>query len=326
MKKLYIIISVAIASLCLFACTSVDQGQGRFLGKSIGYKDFLWQKCDWEKVDLPIQSLQLNTKGIKFKQPVELQVVYLKDKDTEYKEAYKIIDVLRAGEEKPLRKGIIKITPKDEELNLQFRFNENIRKEKYGTGVYKLYFKILNHGDLDQINYAEAKNGSIIETDVFWQVQYEDVMPPLEKALIFICLFIVALLVLWFALLRWMIFPTFAFDNLQVTYFDGENRKGREDCSLHGTRKIICSASPQSQSRLNKLFCGRIEYLTNTFWTTPVVMTPCGSDGIAVNEDLKAGETATYRMASLITHQNGPRRPFIVKRVKSEMTASVSIG
>lgn len=321
MKKICNFFLIAVMALCFTSCGSND-GQGFYIGKSKGYSDFLWSKYNWDQVVLPTQSLQLDMGDIAFTQPIKLQVVYL-DENGNYlpvnSSKGRYITVLRDG--KVIEGSDITISPSDKKIDLQFRFNKVAI-----PGTYRLFMKILDCGDLDQINGEEAKVGNIISTGVEWQVKYEYGLNPLLVGLIWMCIAIATLLALWFALIRWIVFPTFAFDNLQVTYFDGETRKGREDCSLHGARKIICSASPQSQGGLNKLFCGRIEYLTNTFWTTPVEMTPCGSDGITVNEDIKAGEAATYRMTSMITPQNGPRRPFIVKRVKSEMTASVSIG
>lgn len=321
MKKICNLIFVATLALFLASC-GAHEGQGFYIGKSKGYSDFLWSKYNWDQVVLPTQSLQFDMGDIAFTQPIKLQVVYL-DENGNYlpvnSSKGRYITVLRDG--KAIEGSDITISPSDEKLDLQFRFNKVAI-----PGTYRLFMKILDCGDLDQINGEEAKVGNIISTGLEWQVKYEYGLNPLLVGLIWMCIAIATLLVLWFALIRWIVFPTFAFDNLQVTYFDGETRKGREDCSLHGARKIICSASPKSQGGLNKLFCGRIEFLTNTFWTTPVEMTPCGSDGIAVNEDIKAGEAATYRMTSMITPQNGPRRPFIVKRVRSEMTASVSIG
>ncbi len=321
MKKICNFFLIAVMALCFASCGSND-GQGFYIGKSKGYSDFLWSKYNWDQVVLPTQSLQLDMGDIAFTQPIKLQVVYL-DENGNYSPVNsskgRYISVLRDG--KVIEGSDITISPSDKKIDLQFRFNKVAI-----PGTYRLFMKILDCGDLDQINGEEAKVGNIISTGLEWQVKYEYGLNPLLVGLIWMCIAIATLLALWFALIRWIVFPTFAFDNLQVTYFDGETRKGREDCSLHGARKIICSASPQSQGGLNKLFCGRIEYLTNTFWTTPVEMTPCGSDGIAVNEDIKAGEAATYRMTSMITPQNGPRRPFIVKRVRSEMTASVSIG
>lgn len=321
MKKICNFFLIAVMALCFTSCGSND-GQGFYIGKSKGYSDFLWSKYNWDQVVLPTQSLQLDMGDIAFTQPIKLQVVYL-DENGNYlpvnSSKGRYITVLRDG--KVIEGSDITISPSDKKIDLQFRFNKVAI-----PGTYRLFMKILDCGDLDQINGEEAKVGNIISTGLEWQVKYEYGLNPLLVGLIWMCIAIATLLALWFALIRWIVFPTFAFDNLQVTYFDGETRKGREDCSLHGARKIICSASPQSQGGLNKLFCGRIEYLTNTFWTTPVEMTPCGSDGITVNEDIKAGEAATYRMTSMITPQNGPRRPFIVKRVKSEMTASVSIG
>ena len=290
MKKIYNLFYIATMALFLASCGS-HEGQGFYIGKSKGYSDFLWSKYNWDQVVLPTQSLQLDMGDIAFTQPIKLQVVYL-DENGNYlpvnSSKGRYITVLRDG--KVIEGRDITISPSDKKLDLQFRFNK------------------------------------VASTGVEWQVKYEYGLNPLLIGLIWFCIIIVALLVLWFALLRWIIFPSFAFDNLQVTYFDGESRKGREDCTLHGARKIICSKDPKYQSGLNKLFCGRIEYLTNPFWETTVVMTPCGSDGITVNEDLKAGDAATYRMTAMITAQNGPRRPFVVKRTKSEMVANISIA
>ena len=321
MKKIYSLIYIATMAFFLVSCGS-HEGQGFYIGKSKGYSDFLWSKYDWNQVVLPTQSLQLDMGDIAFTKPIKLQFVYL-DENGNYlpinssKGHY--ITVFRYG--KAVEGSDITISPSDKKLDLQFRFNKVAM-----PGTYRLFMKILDSGDLDQINGEEAKAGNVISSGVEWQVKYEYGLNPLLIGLIWLCICVVALFILWFALLRWIIFPSFAFDNLQVTYFEGESRKGREDCTLHGARKIICSKSPKYQSGLNKLFCGRIEYLTNPFWETTVVMTPCGSDGISINEDLKAGDAAAYRMSAMISAQNGPRRPFVVKRTKSEMVANISIA
>lgn len=319
MKK-YITYVLFIA-LGLVACNSND-GQGRFLGTSKSYDDFLWSKSNWEQVKLPTQTLQLRMGDLKYTKPIKLQVVY-QDENGDYlpvnSATSNLITVYQ--NEKEIRGGEITICPKDTTINLQFRFNESAKE-----GIYNIYLKIIDSGDLDIINGEEAIVGNIIKTGIVWQAKHDIVINPLEEGLIWLCIITTALLFLWFVVLQWIVFPRFAFDNLQVVYMDGDSRKGREDCSLHGARKIICSAHPKSQSALSRLFSGRIEYLTNQFWETPVVMTPCGSSGIAVGEELKAGNASTYRMSAMITPQNGPRRPFVIKKTKSDMTANISIG
>ena len=321
MRKIYKIFFVFVIIIGFASCGSND-GQGFYIGKSKSYRDFLWIKYDWNKVVLPTQSLQLDVGELQFTQPVRLQVVYLDDNGNYLpvnSPQGRYITIFQNG--KPLKGSEIVIRPTDKTLDLQFRFDKAA-----APGTYKLFMKILDCGDLDQINGEEAKVGNIIGSGIEWQVQYEEGLNPLVKGLIWIGIIFAALLALWFAMLRWIIFPTFAFDNLQVIYYEGESRIGREDCSLRGARKIVCSKSPKYQSKLNKLFCGRIEFLTDSFWETTVEMKSCGSDGISVNEDLKAGNAATYRMTAMITAQNGPRRPFVVKRIKTEKTANISIG
>lgn len=325
MKKIYNLILLVTISLVFVSC-GTDDGQGFYIGKSKSYRDFLWSKYDWDKVVLPTQSLQLEVGELQYTQPIKLQVVY-RDENGDYlpvnSSRGRYITIFQNG--KPLKGSDIVIRPTDTLLDLQFRFDKAA-----APGTYELFMRILECGDLDMINGEEAKVGNIIGSGIKWQVQYEEVMNPLVKGLIWMGIITLILLVLWFAMLRRIIFPVFAFDNLRVFYFEGENRIGHEDCSLRGARKIICDKSPKYQSKLNKIFCGRIEYLTNSFWKTPVEMKSCGADGISVNEELKAGEkasgVATYRMPAMITAQNGPRRPFVVKLTGVEKMANIFIG
>lgn len=328
MNKISLYLLLIVASLCSCGSNNVKE-QYYDLGKSKNYTKFLWKEANWNEDLLPVQTLQLNVGKLGFSKPVELEVVYSEKSQNNYKPVNtpnsRIMTIIKDGN--PLEGSSFTIYPSDTTVQLKFRFNEEIlTKDSTTSARYKISLRIINPGDLDLINGQVAEAGTVLDTDVKWQVKYEKVWNPLGTALFWTGICLAALLVLWFAVLQWIVFPRFAFDNLQVTYMEGESRKGREDCSLHGARKIICSANPKSQSGLNRLFSGRIEYLTNPFWETPVVMTPCGSSGIAVSEEMKAGSASNYRMSAMITPQNGPRRPFVVKRTKSEMTANISIG
>lgn len=322
MRTILSYIFICIAVICFSSCETNDNS-GYYLGKSRNYDKFLWSESNWEKDILPEQVLQINLGDIKFTKPIKLQLVY-EDENGEYQPVNKtIMTVLLNGKKEPSVYQCITIQPQEKDLKLKFRFNKSLGNE---SRTFKLSMKIIDPGDLDLINGQEAKAGAILDTSILWQADYELGWNPLQTILMWLGIVIVLFLLLWFLLFRRIVFPTFCFDNLQVIYLEGESKKGREDCSLHGAREIICSDSAHSQSGLNRIFCGRIEYLTNPFWKTPAVMKPCGSDGIAIHEDIKAGDTATYRMTSMITPQNGPRRPFVVKRIKSELIANIAIG
>ena len=316
----YIIIGVVV--LCFSSCEA-DDYCGYYLGKSRNYDEFLWCESNWEEDILPEQVLQFSMGEIKFTKPIKLQFVY-EDENGGYQPVNKtMMTILLNGKKAPNAYNYITIQPKDKDVNIKFRFNKSVGKESRSL---KLSLKILDPGDLDLINGQEAKVGAILDTSILWQTDYELGWNPLQTFFMWLVIFIIVFLTLWFLFFRRVIFPTFCFDNMQVIYMEGENKNGREDCSLYGARKIICSVSAKPQSRLNKIFCGRIEYLTNAFWKTPAIMKPNGSDGISINEEIKAGDAATYRMTAMITPQNGPRRPFVVKRVKSEKTANIAIG
>ena len=218
---------------------------------------------------------------------------------------------------KLLEKGIFTINSKDKTPSiLSIVFNPRAKE-----GPRYLTIEAYSKQKLDNIN---DKPVNLYQLSL--RSKYVVNWNPLKTFLMWLSIIIVTILLLWFLLIRRIVFPTFSFDNLQVIYSDGESKKGREDCSLCGARKIICSVSPKTQGYLNKLFFGRIEYLTNPFWKSTVVMKPCGSDGIAINEDIQAGDVAVFRMTSMITPQNGPRRPFVVKRAHTDLIANISIG
>lgn len=321
MKKVLYFFSILFFACSLTGCgSSISESEQFFFGRQEAYNvDFLWSKYI---PDTLTRTLCFEKEGEAFTRPIKFGLFEtINDPETGEEKEQCVgneIELYINGKLQPRKEFVV--YPKDKELTIGVVFNRDIAEER----DYYWNLKVIDAGDLNMINdNLITQNIPLVFT---WKANYDTRLNPLLLGLIWLCIIIAALLVLWFALLRWIIFPSFAFDNLQVTYFEGESRKGREDCTLHGARRIICSKSPKYQSGLNKLFCGRIEYLTNPFWETTVVMTPCGSDGITVNEDLKAGDAATYRMTAMITAQNGPRRPFVVKRTKSEMVANISIA
>lgn len=327
MKKFAYISCCMLLAAIMSGCGNGDVREfDEFFGKQVAYRsDFLWSKYTPDTLK---QTLVFEQVEDAFTKPITLGLFEVRDSVSENQESVKSISEPVGKEITLLVNGVPQkgstfvVQPGTKELELGVVFTRGLAEER----DYYWDLKVLDAGDLDMIN--ESLTTIEIPKLLTWEAEYDTEMNPLKELVLWICAIIAALLVLWFAVVRWIVFPTFSFSVLQIAYFEGENRKGREDCTLRGARKVVCDASPKYQSGLNRFFCGRIVYLTNQFWATPVEFTPCGSNGLNVHETVKLGERAAYRMGSMITPQNGPRKPFIVKKVASEteQMAQISIG
>lgn len=319
MKKIaglfYIVVLV-----CLTACSG--ENKGFYIGKSTSYKPFLGVRYDWQKERLPEQTLELEMGEYHFTKPVVLQVVYCQDKDKTYKPAGTLVTI--SG--KNVLNDLVTITPSDETVRLRFRFNKQGVKDVQ-SATYKLSLKILDPGDLDQINGQQAKAGQVIDTSVLWRVKYEEVMNPLLKGIIWFLIVFASCVIIWFVILRRLIFPVFDYGTLVVNYCEGGERKDSDMLTIRKARLAICSNAPRYQSRFNEILCGRIAYLVSPFWEREVELRPLGAEGIGVQEKMSADEMPLYRIPPrTITDINGPKNPFEIKRAKSDKSVKLSIG
>ena len=327
MKKLIHLCSVLLLVGVLFSCSNECKEYGEYFGEQIAYRsDFLWSKY---VPDTLKQTLVFEQENEPYTKPIKLGLFETTNDPETGKEIERPVgDEICLFVNGELQKGTqFVVKPEMKELELGVVFNREFLKKQFDGGERDYYWelKVLDFGDLDMVN--ENLTSGEIPVLLTWKAEYSTKMNPLVKGLIWTGILIAVLLMLWFTLIRRMVFPTFAFDFLQVFYSQNGSRTGQEECSLHGARKIICSADSKHQSWLNRLFCGRVEYLTAPFWTTTVEMKPCGTDGIAVNEDFKASNADTYCMPPIITSLNGPGRPFVVKHyTQNEKVAEIFIS
>lgn len=120
---------------------------------------------------------------------------------------------------------------------------------------------------LDKINGEEPENFKFVPYG-----KYATSMNPLKKGLIALGIIIAALLIVWFGVLRRMLFPTFSGVHsytVSEPFYSTKRFKGR--------RKIILTNRKPAhpQSGLSRLFTGEVAYDVNPLWTHPMEMTPC---------------------------------------------------
>ena len=136
-------------------------------------------------------------------------------------------------------------------------------------GKYQGVLRLVGH-DLDRLDTQTLSPGQQVDV-MQWTLYYEKSMNPLAKCLMWLGILVLAGLLLWFALLRRLCYPTFhGVHHLQVVdpYFSSKTLKGKR-------LLVLCAEKPRKpQSSISKLFSGEISYEVNPLWRTPIEVTP----------------------------------------------------
>lgn len=116
---------------------------------------------------------------------------------------------------------------------------------------------------LECVNMQQAK-----QYKVTLRAEYDVVWNPLKVILLWLGILIVAALVLWFLILKPMLYPTISVGSIMISdpYFSNVRVKG--------ARRVIFANKMQRQSALNRLFTGKVICNVNPCWTKPLVMEP----------------------------------------------------
>lgn len=145
----------------------------------------------------------------------------------------------------------------------------------YPEGYTSGFLSISKHS-LDIINNNDLNTSS--EVRIFkWEAKHKVVMNPLKKALIWTGTIILAFLLLWFLLLRNMLYPKFKKGRLQILkpYFGGISFNGN-------TKLIVFTNTLKKQQVLNKIFTGKIVYEVNSMYKQDISFRPGRNNKIKI--------------------------------------------
>lgn len=164
--------------------------------------------------------------------------------------------------------NILLVTPQDKEVQLGIEFTPEAEE-----GVHKWFLKVLDNGGFDRINeYATEEDSLPLLLE--WRAEKNDITNPLKLGLNIGLLILLGLLLVWFFIMKPVLYPTFKIGNIQFTngtYFSTKR--------IYGARKLIVTNSAKKQSSLNKLFTGKVVYETNEFWPDEWEIHPKGKGG-----------------------------------------------
>ena len=119
--------------------------------------------------------------------------------------------------------------------------------------------------NLETINAEESR---VYESSIYFE--HEINWNPLQIILLWFGILALALLLLWFTMLKPILYPGMRLSRLELSSKKGYyiNKK------INGARKVIISNKRNKQSFLNKLFTGEILYIVNEIWTSPWELSP----------------------------------------------------
>ncbi len=163
-----------------------------------------------------------------------------------------------------LAENKLKVTNDVDSLSLNFIFTPQAE-----GGQHQGYFRLVNY-NLDRLD-SQTLDGTQLVDAFQWTFQYEKSMNPLAKLQMWVGIIIVILLVIWFVLLRPIFFPCFG--SIQKTFVV----PGMAPLIVRfkGARMVVIAASHQKkQSEWNRLWKGKIVYMTHPAFVSPITFKP----------------------------------------------------
>jgi hypothetical protein len=117
------------------------------------------------------------------------------------------------------------------------------------------------------------------------RTKYSIVWNPLKTAVVWTLLIILALLVLWLAVLKPFFYPTIKVFRIVITG-PGSYRTSRK---IKGTRKVVLTSKKKSQSIFSRIMTGEIKYECADHFNPGITIEPTGGKKRVKLHSLEAG-------------------------------------
>lgn len=215
------------------------------MGEANWYDSFLFWNAsipDTLSVDL---KAKFNAKAKKDESSVVLQI-----KDSDGNNDFQLL-----YNNQPIDDGCISLNGGDNSPSvLSVVFNSDAKE-----GARYLTIKVLTSKELDKINDLPLDEYELTlrsEYDVDWN--------PLKTVFMWLGILILAALLLWFILLKHLVYPTINVKYIQINdpYFSKVNVKG--------TRRVVFTNKDMRQGIISRIFTGAILYKKNDVWNSPL--------------------------------------------------------
>lgn len=218
-------------------------------------------------------------------------------------EGLKDYKLLFNGEE--IADGIIRFDAKQmpEKTLLGIVFNPDAKE-----GKHYLNIKANCKTELERVNGIPAE-----QYEVSLRSSYDVVWNPLKTFLFWLLIAIITALLIWFVILKHIIYPTFGTSSVMITDPYYSNIK------IKGARKMIFSNKQLEQSTLNKIFTGKIICNVNPCWSQPLILEP------AKMRNVRVVRTKTYVFNPYSSHLK-PHTDYVVENTETNEKIKMTIN
>lgn len=227
------------------------------------YDDFLWKK--WIP-DTLTRSLKIDFNDDAINHMREPLVIGIFKKD----EAGKFVPVLKDEmklfvDKNETDDNTIKVLPPVEKIDVSVAFDKSADNK-----VHYWYIKVVKGGGLERINDADASQfGNEEHCLIEIKAEKKKISNPLAKGVRWGVILLVALLALWFAVIKTMLYPTIGIKNIQL-------KNDKDDFSINikvkGYYKVILTSNTKvKQGFFERYFVGKIKYDIDERWTSDIV-------------------------------------------------------
>lgn len=130
---------------------------------------------------------------------------------------------------------------------------------KAQEGTRYLNVKFVAKQELDKINDQPVEQYKLT-----LRSKYVEKWNPLKIILMWLCILVLAALILWFLIVKHFIYPSIGVKTIQINdpYFSKVNVKGK--------RRVVFTNKNMKQSLISRIFTGEILYKKNEIWTSPL--------------------------------------------------------
>lgn len=253
-----------IIAFILVSCNEKEADTSMLWGKTDYYTDFLFNDYEPVKMSKTIcfetnEDANGRVGNVKFG-------LYKKEEDNSYTSVKDEIRLYKNGI--LCEDNILLVTPQDKEVQLGIEFTPEAQE-----GVHKWFLKVLDNGGFDRINeYATEEESLPLLLE--WRAEKNDIINPLKLGMNISLLILLGLILVWFLIMKPILYPTFKLGNIQFTngtYFSTKR--------IYGARKLVVTKSSKKQSAINKLLTGKIVYERNELWPDEWEIYPKGKGG-----------------------------------------------
>ena len=247
-----------IASILLVCLSSCKKDESVSFGTVEYYPDFLWVDSKTTSVSKTFE-FDFSQDAKNYDSYAEFQFVDNEDKAI----GTDIMQIVIDGKDCPNNRFRINsdVTAKD----ITFMFSPNANE-----GKHQGYLKLVSH-QLDRLDSQPLMANQQVDT-FQWTLNYDKVMNPLKKIIMWIVIGMVALVLVWQVCVRPIRYPKFG--SIQKTFIV----PGMPPLivKFKGVRMVVLAAShPKKQSAWNRFWTGKVLYKTHPAFVAPIVFKPC---------------------------------------------------